>query len=240
MPLEVDIREKAFPTEDGGRLVTIRDLSFSVGEGRFACLVGPSGCGKTTTLRLILGLDEAFEGTIAKPERGRTGVVFQEPRLLPWRSVDRNVRLPLSGERADADLSGLYATLGLTGMENFFPGQLSLGLARRVALARAFALEPSLLLLDEPFVSLDEATAERLRRLLMDVWSARPTTALMVTHNLREALELADEIVMLSGRPATVRGVYRIDTPRAERTPQAVAAMLEDIQALYPPEEHEG
>ena len=240
MPLEVDIREKAFPTEGGGRLVTLRDLSFSVGEGRFACLVGPSGCGKTTTLRLILGLDEAFEGTIAKPDQGRTGVVFQEPRLLPWRSVDRNVRLPLSGARADADLSGLYATLGLTGMEDFFPGQLSLGLARRVALARAFALEPSLLLLDEPFVSLDEPTAERLRRLLMDVWSARPTTALMVTHNLREALELADEIVMLSGRPATVRGVYRVGVPREERTPQAVADMLSEILALFPPEQHEG
>ncbi|WP_245408330.1 ABC transporter ATP-binding protein [Zhengella mangrovi] len=236
MPLEVSIREKSFETTDGGRLTTIRDLAFTVGEGRFACLVGPSGCGKTTTLRLILGLEDEFDGTIVKPEQGRTGVVFQEPRLLPWRTVDRNIRLPLPEDRARADLSALYATLGLTGMENFFPGQLSLGLARRVAIARAFALEPSLLLLDEPFVSLDEPTAERLRRLLMEVWSARPTTALMVTHNLREALELADEIVMLSARPATVRGVYRVDLPRAERTPQAVAAMLAEILALYPPE----
>jgi NitT/TauT family transport system ATP-binding protein len=121
-------------------------------------------------------------------------------------------------------------------MEKFYPGELSLGLARRVAIARAFAVKPSLLVLDEPFVSLDEPTAERLRALLMQVWSAQPTTALMVTHNLREAVRLADEIVLLSPRPAHVLGVVRIDAPRAERDAAHADAMLSEILALYPAE----
>jgi NitT/TauT family transport system ATP-binding protein len=145
-------------------------VAFTVAPGEFVCLTGPSGCGKTTTLKLI-GLETNFEGTIGRPE-GRMAAVFQEPRLLPWRSVEDNVRLAMPLELASASFSDLFEALGLAGAEKLFPGELSLGMARRVALARAFALKPSLLLLDEPFVSLDEATAERLRRLLMEVWSA--------------------------------------------------------------------
>lgn len=233
--LRVAIEEKTFLSADGGNVETIRGLAFEARAGAFTTLIGPSGCGKTTTLRLILGLDAEFRGTIARPtDGGRIAAVFQEPRLLPWRDVETNVRLALPKAMRSRDLAPLFETLGLAGMERRFPGELSLGLARRAALARAFALEPALLLLDEPFVSLDEETATRLRALLIEVWSARPTTALMVTHNLREAVELSDRIVFLSPRPARVRGIEDIATPRTERDRTWREATLARLDATYP------
>ena len=231
--LEVSIAEKTYHAKGTGALTAIRGMEFSVREGAFSCLVGPSGCGKSTALRIIMGLDSDFDGKVRAPG-GRMATVFQEPRLLPWRTVDQNVRLALEPDMREKDLSALYETLGLGGMEDFFPAQLSLGLARRAALARAFAVEPALLLLDEPFVSLDEATAERLRALLMAVWSARPTTALMVTHNIREALELADEIILLTDRPSHVRGVFRVDVPRAERDAATLERLAAGLAAQFP------
>ena len=128
---------------------------------------------------------------------GRMSAVFQEPRLLPWRTVEQNVRLVLK-DPDENKLDELFEELGLTEHREFYPTQLSLGLARRAGLARAFALEPSILVLDEPFVSLDEKTAGRLRKLLARVWSARSCTALMVTHNLSEAIELSDNTVLFA------------------------------------------
>jgi NitT/TauT family transport system ATP-binding protein len=224
--LDLDIRSKSYRTTSGKELPALGLVTFSVAPGEFVCLTGPSGCGKTTLLKLILGLDSDFKGTIERPT-GRMAAVFQEPRLLPWRSVEENVRLAMPPEFGATSFTDLFETLGLAGTEKLFPGELSLGMARRVALARAFALEPALLLLDEPFVSLDDSTAERLRRLLMEVWSARPTAALMVTHNLREAAELADRIVLLSGRPGHVESVTPIGAPRGERSP----AVIDDIVA---------
>ncbi len=230
--LEVSIRSKTYRAADGSQLVAVRDLEFSVEAGRFACLVGPSGCGKTTILRAILGLDPDYDGTIALPGGGgRPAMVFQEPTLLPWRTVEQNVRLALGDQRVDASLDDLFRTLGLGDLRGFFPAELSLGLARRAALARAFAVEPSLLLLDEPFVSLDEKTATRLRALLMKVWQSRPTTALMVTHNLREAVELADLIILLSDRPARVQRAFEIREPRSGRTPERVNEIVADLSA---------
>lgn len=218
-PLKVDIREKSFRATEGVGVVALQDLSFEVGAGEFACLLGPSGCGKTTTLRILLGLDRDYSGSIRMPTKGshRIAAVFQEPVLLPWRTVEQNIRLTLPPSLKQVVLDELLEILGLSGLETLYPSELSLGLARRVALARAFATEPSILFLDEPFVSLDEATADRLRRLLVTVWSARPTTALMVTHNLREALFLADRIIVLSPRPAKVVGIFKVDVPRPER-----------------------
>src|SRR5262249_28101574 len=149
-------------------------------------LVGPSGCGKTTLLRIIAGLDHDYVGTLQLPDHGRLGMVFQEPRLLPWRTVEQNVRLA-APEAREAVLDGLFRTLGRAGHRPHFPGELSLGLARRVALARAFAVEPDLLLLDEPFVSLDAALAARLREELAELVSSRPVTTLLVTHDVEEA-----------------------------------------------------
>jgi NitT/TauT family transport system ATP-binding protein len=233
--LEVDIRSKVFRSANGVETPALRDLAFRVGDGRFACLVGPSGCGKTTTLRIIAGLERDFDGALRLPAgAGRIGMVFQEPRLLPWRTVEENVRLALP-DGAAPDLDALFGVLGLDGLRSHFPGELSLGLARRVALARAFAVEPGLLLLDEPFVSLDAATAGRLRRLLLTVWETRPTTALMVTHDLAEAAGLADEIIVLSGRPARVLGVHPVDVPRGERSAAVIGRIVDEIARRFPP-----
>jgi NitT/TauT family transport system ATP-binding protein len=213
----------------------LRDLSFEVRQGEFACLFGPSGCGKTTTLRILLGLDTDFSGAFDLPQGGsnRVAAVFQEPTLLPWRTVEQNVRLALPKERRDADLAWLFDVLGLDEMRALYPSELSLGMARRAALARAFAVEPAILFLDEPFVSLDEETAEKLRDLLMTVWSARPTTALMVTHNLTEALRLSDRIIVLSPRPAHVLGIFDVPAPRHERVPLALRELANSFRQMF-------
>jgi len=158
--------------------------------------------------------------------------VFQEPRLLPWRTVQQNVELSLPPELRGSELGLLYDELGLDTMRDFYPTELSLGLARRVALARAFATEPALLILDEPFVSLDDDTAARLRRLLMSVWHSRPTTALMVTHNLREAAELADTVVVLADRPTHVIGEVHINTPREQRDAAAINTVVQQLEDI--------
>ena len=204
------------------------ELAFSLGNGEVAALVGPSGCGKTTLLRIIAGLDSDFEGSVALPAHGMLGMVFQEPRLLPWRTVEQNVRLA-APQATDAALGTLFQALGLTAHRDHFPGELSLGLARRVALARAFAVEPDLLLLDEPFVSLDDALAARLRDELADLVNRRPITTLLVTHNVEEAIGLADRLLLLSLSPARVLADVPVMRPRTARTPQELAAMREEI-----------
>ena len=146
--------------------------------------------------------------------------MFQNPRLLPWRTVYQNLALVLDGgAEADARIATLLEAVGLTAVRDQYPGRLSVGMARRAALARAFVVQPDLLLMDEPFVSLDEPTAQRLRALLLDVWNARPTTVLFVTHNLREAIQLADRLVLLSAAPTRVLADLPVDLPRdhAER-----------------------
>lgn len=233
--LEIDIARKSFRSADGVELDALKKLHFSVNDGEFTCLVGPSGCGKTTCLRILLGLETDFSGRYALPGNGsRIGAVFQEPRLLPWRTVEQNVRLVLPQALRERPLDELYRRLGLKGFETFFPGELSLGLARRAALLRAFAVEPTLLLLDEPFVSLDEATAADLRSLLRDVWQAHRTTALMVTHNLREAVLLADKIVILTPRPGQVRGEFVVPVKRLERDAETITAICAQIACRYP------
>lgn len=234
-PLKVDISEKTFRSAEGVTIVALRGLSFEVRQGEFACLLGPSGCGKTTTLRILLGLDRQFSGSYQLPEGGsnRVAAVFQEPVLLPWRTVEQNVRLALSARLRDKDLDRLFEILGLSAMRSLYPSELSLGLARRAALARAFATEPAILFLDEPFTSLDERTADRLRRLLMTVWAARPTTALMVTHNLREALLLADRIIVLSPRPAQVLGIFDVGLSRHLRDAPALDNLVSDFHKTF-------
>lgn len=234
VPLSVEIADKTFYPADGEPLAALRDLTFEVRQGEFACLLGPSGCGKTTTLRILLGLDKDYTGTVQLPEGGRIAAVFQEPTLLPWRTVEQNVRLAMPPEIRTKPLDALFDTLGLSAMRNLYPSELSLGLARRAALARAFAIEPSILLLDEPFVSLDEQTAQRLRHLLLTVWAERPTTALMVTHNLNEALMLSDRIVVLSPRPAYVLGIFDVRLPREYRNPQVMYDLHRSFREKFP------
>ncbi len=232
--LEVNIDTKRFDQSAGVGSEVLRNLHFKCATDSFTSIVGPSGCGKTTTLRCILGLDSNFDGSVSSHNdiESTIGVsaVFQEPRLLPWRTVEQNVRLVLVDPDEDK-LDALFEELGLTDHRTFYPTQLSLGLARRASLARAFALEPSILVLDEPFVSLDEKTAGRLRKLLGRVWSARSCTALMVTHNLSEAIELSDKILFFSASPSTVIGEYCVELPREQRSADYITQAKAEIVA---------
>jgi NitT/TauT family transport system ATP-binding protein len=226
--LDVNIKQKSFRATSGGKLQVLGELVFSLGSGEVAALVGPSGCGKTTLLRIVAGLDRDFDGNVAFPAHGTLAMVFQEPRLLPWRTVEQNVRLA-APEANDANLDTLFRTLGLAGHRNHYPGELSLGLARRVALARAFAVEPDLLLLDEPFVSLDDALAARLREELAELVNRRPVTTLLVTHNVEEAIGLADRLLLLSISPARMLANVPVARPRAAHTAVEMAAIRDEI-----------
>jgi NitT/TauT family transport system ATP-binding protein len=155
-------------------------------------------------------------------------MVFQEPRLLPWRTVEQNVRLA-APDATDAALATLFQTLGLAAHRSHFPGELSLGLARRVALARAFAVDPDLLVLDEPFVSLDAALADHLRSELIELVARRPVTTLLVTHDVEEAIGLADRLLVLSASPARIVAVVPIERPRAIPSAAEVAAIRSEI-----------
>ena len=234
-PYAVRIDAKTFQRATGGDVAVIRDLAFELARETFTCLIGPSGCGKTTTLRIILGLDGDFRGAVSDELRqARMAAVFQEPRLLPWRTVEENIRLALPPPLAAKDLTPILDAVELTGFRNSYPSELSLGMARRAALARAFSVEPQVLLLDEPFVSLDEATANRLRQLLIELWQSSPVTVLMVTHNVREAVRLADRLVILSPRPAHVVGVVDLPLPRDERRGMKLDALLQELAERFP------
>jgi sulfonate transport system ATP-binding protein len=234
--LDVSIKQKSYHSASGGRLQVIGGLALTLANGEVGALVGPSGCGKTTLLRIIAGLDRNYEGTLVLPDHGRLGMVFQEPRLLPWRTVEQNVRLAAPAA-TDASLNGLFLALGLAGHRDHYPGELSLGLARRVALARAFAVEPDLLLLDEPFVSLDDALAARLRDELAELVTRRPVTTLLVTHDVDEAIGLADRLFLLSASPARVVAEVPVARPRAKHTPEELAAIRSEIaQKLKQPQ----
>jgi ABC-type nitrate/sulfonate/bicarbonate transport system ATPase subunit len=213
--LHIRIREKRFPAVgDAPPKLVIENLTLEAPRNAFVALFGPSGCGKTTLLNLVAGLDPDFEGEVSLPEPARIGYVFQEPRLLPWLTVEDNLRLVLPEDAASAARIGPWlAEMGLADVRAVFPTRLSLGMARRVALARAFIIQPTVLLMDEPFVSLDEPTADRLRRLLLETLRAHRATVLFVTHNLREAITLADRIALLS--PAPARVLRELEVPLA-------------------------
>ena len=226
--LEVRIIRKAFAAVSGERADVLRDVTFCLDRGLIGVLVGPSGCGKTTMLRIIAGLDSDYQGTVQRPAAGRLGMVFQEPRLLPWRTVEENVRL-VAPSADPAKLATLFQVLELAHHRAHYPGELSLGLARRVALARALAITPDILLLDEPFVSLDEALAARLREELVSLVDNRTLTTLMVTHDVEEAVRLADRVLLLSARPGRILVEVPIPTPRSARTEGDIASIKAEI-----------
>lgn len=228
MQLEVDIARKAFTNAAGERLDVLSDFSFTLGAGEVGVFVGPSGCGKSTMLKIIAGLDHDYQGRVARPAGARTGMVFQEPRLLPWRSVDENVRL-VAPQADEARLSALFSVLELTAHRSHFPGELSLGLARRVALARALAIEPDFLILDEPLASLDNALAARLRDQIATLVNGRTVTTLLATHDLEDAVRLGDRLFLLSPRPARILADLTIRTPRNARGEAEIAAIKADI-----------
>ncbi len=199
--IELSLDHKCY----GDRTV-LGPLSLSLRAGELVCLLGPSGCGKTTLLNILAGLDSNYAGVLHS-QHYRISYMFQQPCLLPWRTVRQNLALV-----ADGNQSQIEELLGLMEMSEFadqYPGRLSLGMARRVALARTLLNDPDLILMDEPFVSLDPPTAESLGEMLSRLRARRPEVAvLMVTHNLREALALADRILMLSGEPVRIIREY--------------------------------
>jgi sulfonate transport system ATP-binding protein len=219
-------------------------VTLDVNASEIVAVVGPSGCGKSTLLRLVSGLDTRFDGRIAVGERDvcgpdrAVGVVFQEPRLFPWLSVADNVGFGLP-DRDTARARGLVReTLDVVGLAAFagaLPKELSGGMSQRVALARALVIEPQVLLLDEPFSSLDAFTRMRLQDHLLAAWSRYRPTLVLVTHDLDEAVYLADRVVLLSDRPARVSDVLRVSAehPRDRRDPSLLALRVALLEALH-------
>ncbi len=231
--LEVRIDDKTFAGANDDPVTVVHGFELALARDSMTALLGPSGCGKTTILRIVAGLDQDFAGRVAWSTPPRIGFVFQEPRLLPWRTVQQNIDLTRADEVTDGDVAALASEVSITDVLHRFPGELSLGMARRVAIARAFAAGPNVLLLDEPFVSLDEPSAQRMRQLLLRMWSARRMTSLIVTHNLREALELADRLVLLAPRPTRTVAEIRIDVPRADRSERRIDQLRAEILAQH-------
>jgi NitT/TauT family transport system ATP-binding protein len=194
--IRVEVRRKAF-----GRTEVLRDVRFDLAPGERLAVLGPSGVGKSTLLRIVAGVDAAFEGRVERP--GHVAMVFQEPTLLRWRSVLQNLTLTHPG-LPEEEASAMLGRVGLRGKADLFPGQLSLGQQRRVALARAFVGRPSLLVLDEPFVSLDAALAEEMIALTESLIAEARPAVLLVTHLRAEAERLGERIRRLEGDPATL------------------------------------
>ncbi|MGI4797679.1 MAG: ABC transporter ATP-binding protein [Janthinobacterium lividum] len=228
----VDIQNVSLQYGGTDGTLALNDLSMEVQAGEFIAVVGPSGCGKSTLMKLLSGLWPASDGTVIVDNSEVTGplsiagMAFQNPTLLPWRSVLRNVLLPLEVVRPHraklrrergayvARAKQLLALVGLEGFESRAPWQLSGGMQQRVSLCRALIHEPRLLMLDEPFGALDIFTREELWAVLQDVWLARRPTVVLVTHDLREAVYLADRVFVMSSRPGHIMNVQPVDLPR--------------------------
>jgi sulfonate transport system ATP-binding protein len=227
----IELRDvtKRFRTPTGGVYTALRDLSLSIAPGEFCALVGPTGSGKSTTLNLIAGLEPPTRGEVrvmGQPVHGvdpRVGFVFQTDAVLPWRSVLGNVvagpefrKVP--HKQALASARDWIARVGLAGFEDRYPHQLSGGMRKRVALAQTLINEPHILLMDEPFSALDVQTRVLMGNELLTLWSATSASVVFVTHDLEEAIALADRVVVLTAGPATVKGSYKIDLPRPRNT----------------------
>ncbi|MDT4955239.1 MAG: NitT/TauT family transport system ATP-binding protein [Acidobacteriota bacterium] len=219
-----------------GAVEVLRDFSLEVNSGEFVAIVGPSGCGKTTLLNLLAGFDKPTTGSLAS--KGRVRMVYQQDGLFPWRTVAQNIRMGLrhvkgEGER-ERELKELLALIGLKGFEEHYPHQLSGGMRQRVELARALAGDTDTLLLDEPFSALDYLTRLRLRRELARLLRERPRTVVLVTHDIEEAAQLADRVVVLSERPARIRCELNLELerPRDPTHPLVVEAMHRILTVL--------
>lgn len=225
----------------------VEDVTFSLREGEFVCIVGPSGCGKSTVLRLAAGLDFATEGTVhyrgavmSGPARER-GVVFQSYNAFPWLTVRENIGFGLASENEASRRSKVERWLGLTGLEEFaesYPKALSGGMRQRLALARTLVVEPELLLLDEPFGALDEPVRRSMQATLLEIVRNLACSVLFVTHDIGEAIFLGDRVVLMSSRPGRILEVFPVPEPERREAEFFAApeftALYEHILARFP------
>jgi NitT/TauT family transport system ATP-binding protein len=235
---------QSFPRDDGSRLVVLENLSLNVKDKEFVCILGSSGCGKTTLLRMIAGLDTAESGTIVldgeeiKGPNPKVGMVFQEYSLFPWRTVIDNIAfgLEMRGVPKEERYKVAEKYLELVNLAQFrdsFPSELSGGMRQRVAVARALALDPVLLLMDEPFGALDAQTRNKLQIELLEIWEKTKKTVVFITHSVDEAVFLSDRIVVLTPRPGRICQVYEIRLPRPrDRTSPEFAELRREVLDL--------
>jgi|SRR5690625_1070235 len=222
--------------------VTLQDIDLQVEDGEFICIIGPSGCGKSTLLELLAGLQQATSGqiyidgeAITGPNK-KLGVVFQDPSLYPWRTIAKNVGLGLEFSRHDKkEIPKLVKKyLKLVGLEQFsskYPHQLSGGMRQRVGIARALASSPEVLLMDEPFGAVDHLTRLTLQDDLLEIWDQEKKTVVFVTHDVSEAVYLADRIILLSPRPGRVQDIFSVNIPRPRKRDDLV--LLEIQNQIY-------
>ncbi len=219
--LKVRVKRKIYPAS-GVREAqpVLKDIAIDIEPRSFVVITGPSGCGKSTLLNIIAGLDKDYEGEVVLggPDTS-VGYIFQSPRLLPWRTVGENISLALpDGDPGHSRIGEMLKQVGLEGFASQYPERLSLGMQRRAALARGFITEPDVLLMDEPFVSLDDPTAQGLRELLIGLWNRRPTTVVFITHDRSEAVMLGTRILRMSGANATIVQDETVRLSPSERT----------------------
>lgn len=243
--VDIKIAQKTFQTNLQSRLV-LQNVNLTIHPGEFVCIVGGSGCGKTTLLRIVAGLETDFEGEVFLDECRITGpslergVVFQEHRLLPWLTVRDNVAFgkAMKKRASSPEISYYLDLVGLREFAETYPHQLSGGMSQRVAIARALAGRPEVLLLDEPFASLDALTRTRMQEELLRIWQAERTTVLLVTHDIEEAVFLADRVIIMSPQPGTVRRIVGVDLPRPrERTGRGFSEVRKAVlEEFFQPE----
>lgn len=221
----------------------LRDIDLTIEEGEFVTFLGPSGCGKSTLLEIMAGLQQPTEGVVrlggeeVREPSEKVGVVFQDPSLFPWRTVIRNVELGLElrgvpKEERRAVAREYLAMVGLAGVENKYPHQLSGGMRQRVGIARALATSPDVLLMDEPFGAVDHLTRLQLQHDLLDIWMRHRRTIVFVTHDVSEAVYLADRVVLFSPSPGRVRRIWDVDVPRPRaRDHLALVSLQNEVYA---------
>lgn len=244
MKLVIDNVSKSFVSRTGHTLPVLQDINLTVNEEEFVALVGPSGCGKSTLLNITAGLLAPTSGSasfthLPQGHVPRTGIVFQETGLFPWRSVYDNIAFGLEAmgvpRQEQKDRISHYINLvGLTGFEKALPHHLSGGMRQRVGIARALVINPDLLLMDEPFSALDAQTRTIMQEELVTLWDKTRLSTLYVTHNIQEAVMLADRVVLLSRRPGKISRILNIGIPRAERKlPQHTEEIAEYIRIIW-------
>lgn len=236
MRVVIENVSKKYINKKGENLLALSDVSLTIHPEEFVVLVGPSGCGKSTLLNMVGGLLSPSEGEIyfeGLPENHQplVGIVFQEIGLFPWRSVYQNIafgleELALQQEEKQKRIEYYTQLVGLSGFEKSYPSQLSGGMRQRVGIARALAIQPDLLLMDEPFSALDAQTRMIMQEELLDIWSKTRLSTLYVTHNIAEAVHLADRVVVLSRRPGRISQILSIELAREERTKPENAAVF--------------